>query len=295
MTTRVAKSSKESSKPPKCKNNSKITKKEKRCKGTNRSKEVQITRSKELQTALSTSLLQRLYGTCKDVFRSEGVADLHLSDVQALAHILDSMVPEDVGLCPEIKFFNPAAAFEGVPRVGYTSIYECKKFSLCIFFLPTNAVIPLHNHPGMTVFSKLLIGTMHVKAYDWVDQAESEDLSAPPSKFRLAKLKANGILSAPCDTSVLYPTSGGNIHEFRAVTPCAIVDVIGPPYSLEEGRDSTYYKDIPYSALLKARKGRLIDEEEAESYGWLEEIEMPDEAVMYGVHYMGPEIIESAP
>lgn len=50
-----------------------------------------------------------------------------------------------------------------------------------------------------------------------------------------------------------------------------------------------------YFICAEARKGRLIDEEEAESYGWLEEIEMPDEAVMYGVHYMGPEIIESAP
>lgn len=66
---------------------------------------------------------------------------------------------------------------------------------------------------------------------------------------RLAKLKVNSIFSAPCNTSVLYPTSGGNIHEFRAITPCAILDVIGPPYSLEEGRDCSYYKDIPYSAL----------------------------------------------
>lgn len=285
MTTRVARSRREISRTPRCARNGKTNKKDKRCKRN--------TRSKEVQPAPSSNLLQRLYVTCKDVFKSGDAADLHPSDVQTLRLILDNMVLEDVGLCREIKFFNPA--IEGVTRVGYTSIYQCKNYSICIFFLPTNAVIPLHNHPGMTVFSKLLIGTMHVKAYDWVNQVESEDSTTPPSKMRLAKLKANGIFTAPCDTSVLYPTSGGNIHEFRAITPCAILDVIGPPYSIEEGRDCSYYKDIPYSALPMGGKGSLINKEEAGSYGWLEEIETPEEAHMYGVCYLGPQIIETAP
>lgn len=77
MTTRVARSRKEISKTPR---NGKATKKEKRCKQSSRSK----TKSKELQPAPSTNLLQTLYVTCEDVFKS----DLHPSDVQTLRHIL---------------------------------------------------------------------------------------------------------------------------------------------------------------------------------------------------------------
>lgn len=65
---------------------------------------------------------------------------------------------------------------------------------------------------------------------------------------RLAKLKADRVFEASCDTSVLYPTTGGNIHAFTAITPCAVLDVLGPPYSKDDGRDCSYYKDHPYTA-----------------------------------------------
>lgn len=62
-------------------------------------------------------------------------------------------------------------------------------------------------------------------------------------------MEVDNVFTSPCDTSVLYPTSGGNIHSFRAVTSCAVLDVLGPPYSDIEGRNCTYYSEYPYSTL----------------------------------------------
>jgi len=39
------------------------------------------------------------------------------------------------------------------------------------------------------------------------------------------------------------------MHEFTAVTPCAVLDVIGPPYSKQDGRDCSYYKDHPCTSF----------------------------------------------
>ncbi|XP_065851778.1 plant cysteine oxidase 2-like [Euphorbia lathyris] len=229
--------------------------------------------------------LQTLYDACKQVFKGPGTVPFP-QDVDRLCHIIDKMKPEDVGLSSQLQFFKPKPIVTGTPRVSTTTIYKCGEFSLCIFFLPANAVIPLHNHPGMTVFSKLLLGTMHIKSYDWVTPPEEEDLS-PPSNVKLARLVVDSVFEAPCNTSVLYPTTGGNMHQFTAITPCAVLDVLGPPYSVEDGRDGSYYKDYPYDSFSNGEM------KEGEGYGWLEEIEMPENSEMTGIEYLGPQIVEN--
>lgn len=140
-------------------------------------------------------------------------------------------------------------------------------------------------------------------------------------ELRLAKLKVNSEFKAPCNTSILYPADGGNMHRFTGVTACAVLDVLGPPYSDPDGRHCTYYHEFPYNKFsgtdlfhlsihqfkysvsevsdhvfhgLCPVDGVTIPEEERSGYAWLQErTERPEELLVDGAPYSGPKIVEN--
>ncbi|KAE8661312.1 Plant cysteine oxidase 2 [Hibiscus syriacus] len=238
--------------------------------------------------------IQRLFNACKDVFASARTGFVPSPDeIELLSALLDEIRPADVGLTPGMPFFSPQAT-RLAPTITYLHIHECERFSIGIFCLPSSGVLPLHNHPGMTVFSKLLFGTMHIKSYDWfvpTTSAVVDPSQTQHPEVRLAKVKVDSDLTAPCKTSILYPADGGNMHCFTAVTACAVLDVLGPPYSDLEGRHCTYYSDYPFTRF-PADEQVLIPEEEKEKVAWLQKRDKPEDLVVVGAPYTGPEIME---
>ncbi|XP_020532368.1 plant cysteine oxidase 3 isoform X4 [Jatropha curcas] len=107
--------------------------------------------------------------------------------------------------------------------------------------------------------------------------------------FTLAKLAVDKVLTAPCGTSILYPKSGGNLHCFTAVTPCAVLDILTPSYREDVGRKCSYYHDYPYSPFSSGNGSELGDGKE-EDYAWLAEIETPDNLYMRPGIYTGPAV-----
>ncbi|PUZ56061.1 hypothetical protein GQ55_5G265300 [Panicum hallii var. hallii] len=191
-------------------------------------------------TNSTTSTIQKIYDISRDVFAAATPGFVPPpSDVERLTGFLDSLTLQDIGLDATMACFteNP----QDHPKVTYVHFANSPTLSLCVFCFPQSAVIPLHDHPGMTVFSKILLGSMHIKSYDWVTASSSNQVTRMPNGARLAKLNTDAIFDATSKTVVLYPEDGGNLHCFNAMSPCAVLDVMGPPYCLEEGRDCSYF------------------------------------------------------
>ncbi|GMI90973.1 HYPOXIA RESPONSE UNKNOWN PROTEIN 29, plant cysteine oxidase 1 [Hibiscus trionum] len=228
---------------------------------------------------MEKSKVQMLYDACNYVFSQKQLPTFQ--QIHWLKNILNLFEAVDVGIdefssdgspsSSQAMISNGLISGQGVSEITYIHIHECDKFSMGIFCFPAGSVFPLHDHPGMTVLSKLLYGSVYIKAYDWV---RGENCS--PRSSGVAATAIDGIFNAPCEPSVLFPRNGGNIHSFTALTPCAILDVLSPPYSDDFGRPSTYYSDFPIPSLP--------------GYAWLEEreLKLQYDLVVKGAPYLGP-------
>ncbi|KAK1310984.1 hypothetical protein QJS10_CPA08g01710 [Acorus calamus] len=183
------------------------------------------------------SPVQALYELCKTTFATPSMGPATPQAIQKLCSLMDTISPADVGLKEDDYEDDRGHGFFGInlfknlpssraarwsQPITYLHIHECQSFTIGIFCLPTSAVIPLHDHPGMTVLSKILYGSMHVKAYDWTEPACIQRSSEPE-----------------------YSTE----------------PIIGSPI-----------------------------EEKEENYGWLEEIEPPDDLSIRSGKYRGPTV-----
>lgn len=168
-------------------------------------------------------------------------------EIAPIKAICDQLLPE------HFQLIVPSTAQSKGARpkqVHYQHVYENEAFSIGIFILPPSVSIPLHDHPGMSVISRILYGSVYIKSYDLVKGAVVSGTT------RLARLCVDQVVTAP-HTMELLPTCG-NIHELVGGGDfgCAFLDIITPPYDANGGRDCTYFRvlDSPVSQNNESEK-----------------------------------------
>jgi hypothetical protein len=82
-----------------------------------------------------------------------------------LASLVERLRPEDFWLQFQLQLIKKSKNYNGA-TVLFLKIFSHQTFEMGIFYLPKQSRIPLHDHPNMCVVSKLLLGSVHWKAFD---------------------------------------------------------------------------------------------------------------------------------
>jgi len=71
---------------------------------------------------------------------------------------------------------------ENLTNIEFVDVIDNDDFTVGIFLIPKGQRLPLHDHPGMTVLSKVLFGTLKVNSFDKAEYSrpiEEKDFNEP--------------------------------------------------------------------------------------------------------------------
>lgn len=268
-------------------------------------------RAKRDQTvmSLSTSAVSDVVKAARELFSNRNHArELTADDVQGVLESLGQITVANVGLAKQAEeerkrsasiFKNKLPFFDknkSSPPITYFHIYECPDFTVGIFCIPENRDMPLHDHPQMTVCSKVLYGEVRVEAYDKAPELEGAikgggggDSSQNSTTAMFARKTKDDVVTEETGPFALF-SKKRNIHKFSAVSSCAILDVLGPPYSPSEGREIAYYQEARRIQV----EGEGNNDEDNGGGGvpivLLEQVNPPTDYVVEGREYTGQKV-----
>ncbi len=206
-----------------------------------------------------------------------------LTDIETVCHRpMDSLpLTQVLNLMPRVQLQHLGIPSSAVGRLRHgISMKVAEKldmFDIAAFVLPKGFTLHLHDHPNMTVCSKLLLGEVHIRSFSRTKR--SRDNSDPPTpsssdarnkqdSMHLADNEHKGSDSSSenieCTLTVnmvktaedapwFLTPEDGNYHEITPLTDCVLLDILLPPYD-DHDRNCNFYEAeqiLPESWLLK--------------------------------------------
>jgi len=157
------------------------------------------------------------------------------------------------------------------------SIVQTPNFNIAVFLLPRGASLPLHDHPGMTVLSKVVHGELRMRSFSLKSNLDNNLVEVEAGPVETKRKEDVGFFLTP---------ERGNIHEFLAKSGgVAVLDVLMPPYK-EPERPCNYYQ-IEEEKLVNASEAK--NDREGTSRLLLKRMptDYEPKGLPYGVQYFG--------
>ncbi|CAM9638454.1 unnamed protein product [Phaeothamnion confervicola] len=162
-----------------------------------------------------------------------------LSCLDRVVKEMSAITPVDLGLSAS------PSDYERLASPLYVPIAETPAFDLVMLVLPAGTTLPLHDHPDMTVLSRVLMGSLRIRSWDWIPGADVDAKGGPSSpQRRRARVSSEKRLTAAAPVHIATPGTD-NLHEFFVSGvggPCVVLDILLPPYDPPAGRRCLYYR-----------------------------------------------------
>mmetsp|Transcript_3032 Transcript_3032/g.5159 ORF Transcript_3032/g.5159 Transcript_3032/m.5159 type:complete len:296 (-) Transcript_3032:32-919(-) len=181
------------------------------------------------------SSIQRICDLLSGISNTANISSNPLSDsrVKECMNLMSNVTKTELGLVHLTKSMS---------NMQCMHIIETSSFHMALFLLPKGESLSLHDHPSMSVCSKLIDGELHVKSYTPVVPVTQEKYAQP----FLVQTEYDGVKKSS-DEAWVISSQRGNIHEFTAVTDCTILDLLLPPYDPPR-RNCNFYERLPIKA-----------------------------------------------
>ena len=198
-----------------------------------------------LINSVKDASLQCTRASCNRTFLDHTVSD---PTCQRIASHMMHMTPEQLG----VDGPNDPYHFQGnLNRVTITG-ENSEDYRLVLFFIKKGTRMPLHDHPNMSVFFRLVFGQLKYRAYDKLDSkfqyndfVEDEYEELLHSKKRILARKSR-LMTLREDDLLFVRPSRNNMHEFVAEENSCFFDICLPNYTpANSSRRITYFKEEP--------------------------------------------------
>ena len=140
---------------------------------------------------------------------------------------------------------------------------DSEDYRLVLFFIKKGTRMPLHDHPNMSVFFRMVFGKLNYRSFDKVDEkfkynefVDDEYQEILESKTRILAKRTRPMTLKTDDLLFVRP-SLNNMHEFVAEENSCFFDICLPNYTPENhSRRITYFKEVNKDKSCKQAKLR---------------------------------------